>query len=168
MATVVMSSCVSVHQVVIVGVGLVELEHGELGVVAGADAFVAEVAVDFVHAIHAADDQALEVKLGGDAERERDVERVVVRGEGTRGGAAGDGVEHGCFDFEIAAGVKESADGAENGGALDEDFADVDGGVEVLGVVGGGVGVTRVAPGTVSGATTVAASRVPEFMMRST
>ena len=39
------------HQVVVVGVGLVELEHGELGVVAGADAFVAEVAVDFVDAV---------------------------------------------------------------------------------------------------------------------
>ena len=121
----VMSSFGEVHQVVVVGVGLVELEHGELGVVLGADAFVAEVAVDLVDAVDAADDQALEVELGRDAEGERDVERVVVGGEGAGGGAAGDGVQHGGFDFEVAAGVEELADGAEDGGALDEDFADV-------------------------------------------
>ena len=60
----------SVHQVVVVGVGLVELEHGELGIVLGADAFVAEVAIDLVDAVHAADHQALEVELGRDAEEE--------------------------------------------------------------------------------------------------
>ncbi len=47
------------HEVVVVGVGLVELEHGELGVVPGADAFVAEVAVDLVDAVEASDDEAL-------------------------------------------------------------------------------------------------------------
>ena len=114
-----------VHQVVVVGVGLVELEHGELGVVLGADAFVAEVAVDLVDAVEAADDEALEVELGRDAQGEVDVERVVVGGEGAGGGAAGDGVHHGGFDFEVAAVVEEVADGAEDGGALDEDFADV-------------------------------------------
>ena len=54
----------------VVGVGLVELEHGELGVVGAVDAFVAEVAIDLVDAVEAADDQALEVKLGRDAESE--------------------------------------------------------------------------------------------------
>ena len=91
------------HQVVVVGVGLVELEHGELGVVPGADAFVAEVAVDLVDAVEAADDQALEVELGRDAQEEVEVERVVVRGEGLRGCASGDLVHHRGFDFEVAA-----------------------------------------------------------------
>jgi hypothetical protein len=36
--------------------------------VAGGDAFVAEVAVEFVDALEAADEEALEVKLGRDAE----------------------------------------------------------------------------------------------------
>jgi hypothetical protein len=67
---------------VVVRVGLVELEHGELGVVLGADAFVAEVAVDLVDAVEAADDQALEVELGRDAQEEIEIERVVVRLEG--------------------------------------------------------------------------------------
>src|SRR5258708_3371335 len=39
------------HQVVVVGVGLVELEHGELEVVFCTDAFVAEVAVDLIDAV---------------------------------------------------------------------------------------------------------------------
>ena len=42
-------------------------------------------------------------------------------GEGRAAGSAGDGVEHGGFDFEVAAGVEEVADGAEDVGALDED-----------------------------------------------
>ena len=115
------------HEVVVVGVGLVELEHGELGVVAGADAFVAEVAVDLVDAVEASDDEALEVELGGDAEEEVDVELVVVGGEGAGGGSSGDLLHHGGFDFEVAAAVEEGADGAEDGGSLDEDLADVAG-----------------------------------------
>ncbi len=111
----------------VVAVGLVELEHGELGVVLGGDAFVAEVAVDLVDAIHAADYEALEVELGGDAELEVEIEGVVVGEEGAGGGSAGYGVHHGGFDFEVAAGVEEGAEGAEDGGSLDEDFADVEG-----------------------------------------
>ena len=93
----------------IVRIGLVELEHGELGVVLRADALVAEVAVDLVDAVQAADDQALEVKLRRDAQEEVDVQRIVVRREGPRRGAAGDGLHHRGFDFEIAAVVEEAA-----------------------------------------------------------
>jgi phage terminase large subunit-like protein len=55
---------------VIVGVGLVELQHGELGIVLRADALVAEVAVDLVDAVKAADDQPLQIKLRRDAQKE--------------------------------------------------------------------------------------------------
>ena len=119
------------HQVVVVRVGLVELQHGELGVVLGAYAFVAEVAIDFVDAVEAADYEPLEVKLGRDAQEEVHVERVVVGGEGTRCCAAGDGLHHRGFDFEIAAGVEVAADGFEDLGALDEDFAGVEVGEEI-------------------------------------
>ena len=113
------------HQVVVVGVGLVELEHGELGVVFGADALVAEVSVDLVDAVEAADYQSLQIQLRGDAKEEVEVERVVVRGEGLRGCTSRDLMHHGGFYFEVAAAVEESADGAEDGSSLDEDFADV-------------------------------------------
>ena len=39
------------HQVVVVRIGLVELKHSELGVVLGADALVAEVAIDLINAV---------------------------------------------------------------------------------------------------------------------
>ncbi len=70
------------------------------------------------------------MELGCDAQGELHVYGVVVGGEGARGGSAGDGVEHGGFDFEVAARVEEVADGAEDGGALDEDVADVRGSVK--------------------------------------
>ena len=48
------------HQVARARVGLVELEHRELGIVLRRDALVAEVAVDLVDPRHAADDEALQ------------------------------------------------------------------------------------------------------------
>ena len=75
-------------EVVVVGVRLVELEHRELGVVLRRDPFVAEVAVDLVDARQPADDQPLQVKLRRDAHEEVDVERVVMRDERPRRGAA--------------------------------------------------------------------------------
>ena len=59
---------VELHHVVDVPVRGVELEHRELGVVRRVDAFVAEDAPDLVDALEAADDQALEVQLGRDAQ----------------------------------------------------------------------------------------------------
>ena len=114
-----------VHHVHVVGVGHVELEHGELGIVLRRDAFVAEVAVDLVHAVHAADYQALEVELGRDAQEQVHVERVVVGGEWLGDRASGDGVHHRRFDFDEGIGVEEAAQGLHDLGALDEDFAHV-------------------------------------------
>jgi len=51
----------------------------------------------------------------------------VVRGEGLSRGSAGDLVHHRSFYFEVAALVEEGADGAKDGGALDENLADVGG-----------------------------------------
>src|SRR5215210_6674197 len=79
-----------VHHPVHVLVGRVEFEHGELGVVAGGDAFVAEVAVQLINPLEAADEEALEVEFGRDAQIQVYVERVVMRDEGARGRAGGD------------------------------------------------------------------------------
>ena len=75
-----------VHPVGEVAEGPVGLQRGELGAVAGVDAFVAEVAGDLEHPLEAADDQALEVQLGGDAQAELGVEGIGVGEE-----RAGDG-----------------------------------------------------------------------------
>ena len=49
-----------VHHVVEIGVGLIEFNRGEFGVVLGVHALVAEDAADFINPVHAADDQALQ------------------------------------------------------------------------------------------------------------
>ena len=57
-----------VHQVVVVPPGGVKLHHRELGVVPHADAFVAVAPVDLKNALEAANDQALQIKLGRNAQ----------------------------------------------------------------------------------------------------
>ena len=91
-----------VHHVVEIGVGLIELDSRELGVVLGVHALVAEDTADLIHALHAADDQALEGQLGRDAHVHVDIERIVVGDEGSCRRAAGDGVEDGRLDLDIA------------------------------------------------------------------
>ncbi len=127
------------HHVVVVHVGLVGLEHRELGIVLEAHALVAEVLAHLVDAVDAADDAALEVQLGGDAQVEVALELVVVRDERPRQSAAVERLEHGRLDLDEAAPVEELADRADDAGALDEHLAGlvVDHEVEVAPAVAG-------------------------------
>ena len=111
------------HQVLVVAVGLIELEHRELGIVPRRDAFVAEIAVDLVHALEAAHDQPLEIQLGRDAQKQIDVERVVMRAERPRHRAAGNRLHHRRLDLEIPAAVEELAQRREHLAAHLEHFA---------------------------------------------
>ena len=67
-----------VHHVGPVGVGHVELAGGELGVVGGVDALVAELAAQLEDAVEAADDELLEVQLGRDPQEHLGLVVVVV------------------------------------------------------------------------------------------
>src|SRR6185369_6379679 len=87
------------HHAAVVAVSLVNLEHGELGIMTSRNAFVAEVAADLEHAVKAAYQHALQVKFERDAQNEVYAERVVVRVKWLRGRAASDVLQHGCFDF---------------------------------------------------------------------
>ena len=84
----------NVHHAVQIGECLIQLAGGELRIVLGVHALVAEDAAHLVDALHAAHDQALQVQLRGDAHVHVDVLGVVVRDEGTGVGAAGDGAQH--------------------------------------------------------------------------
>ena len=106
-----------------VGVGLVPLEHRELGVVLGREALVAEVLADLVHALEPADDQPLEVELGRDPQVHRAVERVEVRHERARERAAVERLEHRRLDLDEALVVEEAADRGDDLRARDEDVA---------------------------------------------
>ena len=109
------------HQVLVGGVRLIELEHGELGVVARGHPLVAKDARELEDALVAAHHQALQVQLRGDAEVEVHVERVVVGDEGARGGAAGDRLHHRRLDLEVAARDEEVAQVADRARAHLED-----------------------------------------------
>ena len=93
-----------VHHDLIVGVGLVGLHHGELGVVARAQPFVAVDAADLEDPFHAADQQSLQMQLEGDAQEQVEVERVVMGDERPGGGPAGDRLHGRRFDLEEAFG----------------------------------------------------------------
>ena len=67
--------------------------------------------------------QPLEVELGGDAQVEVAVQRVVMGDERARRGAAGERLQDGRLDLDEAALVQEAAHGGDDPGALDEDFA---------------------------------------------
>ncbi len=80
----------------------------------GVDAFVAEVAVDFEHAVDAADEAALEEQFRRDAQVEVQVEGVHVRGERTCRGAAVHGLQHRGLDLEevvVGEGLAQGGDG---------------------------------------------------------
>ena len=89
-----------VHHRVVVAVGLVGLEHRELGVVLRADPLVAEDPADLEDPLHAADQQPLQVQLEGDPQEEVDVERVVVRDERPGRRAAGDRLHRRRLDLD--------------------------------------------------------------------
>ena len=99
-----------VHHGAIIAVGLVELEHREFGVVPGVDALVAIDAAQLVDPLHAADQQPLQVQLQGDPQEQVDIEGVVMRGEGPRGGPAGNGVQRRALDLDKAFARERVAD----------------------------------------------------------
>ena len=71
------------------------------------EAFVAEIAVDFVDPLQAPHHQALQIELRGDPQVELHVQGVVVGDEGLGGGPPGDGLHHGGLHLQIAPAVEE-------------------------------------------------------------
>ena len=84
----------------VVGVGLVQLQHGELRIVGPVHPLVPEVVADLVDPLDAAHQQPLQVQLVGDAEVERHVQRVVVGHEGPRRRAAVERLQDRRLDLE--------------------------------------------------------------------
>ena len=113
-----------VHHRAVIAVGLVGLEHGELGIVPGAHALVAVDAAEFEDPLHAADKQPLEMELERDPKHQRHVERVVVGGKGPRGGATSGLLERRPLDLEIAPRGQHPADGLHDPAAGHEPVAD--------------------------------------------
>src|SRR5690606_23389323 len=97
------------HDVLIVGIGFVELELRKLRVVLEADALVAEVAADLVDAIVAAYDEPLQVEFEADTQVEILVQLVVMRDEGARGRTAVERLQDRRLDLQEALAVEKVA-----------------------------------------------------------
>ena len=98
------------HGVLVVRVGLVPLEHRELGLVLVGDALVAEILADLVDLFEPADDEALEVELVGDAQVEVGVELVRMRDERLGERAAVARLEDRSLDLDEPARVEVATD----------------------------------------------------------
>ena len=98
-----------VHHAVEIRIGLIKLDGGELRVVLRVHALVAEDTADLIHAVHAADNEALEVQLRLDAEDHIHIQRVVVRIERARRRADLKRRQDRGIDLEKAAPIEEAA-----------------------------------------------------------
>ena len=67
-----------IHHSVHVHIGAVKFEHREFGIVLVRQAFVAEIAVEFVNLFKTADDEAFQIKFGRDSGVKRNVESFVM------------------------------------------------------------------------------------------
>ena len=63
--------------------------------------FIAEIAVDLEYFLKTAHHQPLQIQLGSNAKIQLHIQRIVVRGKRFGRRAAGDGVHHWCFHFQI-------------------------------------------------------------------
>ena len=98
-----------VHDVFIVGICLIELEHGEFWIVFGVHAFVTEYTTDFVNFIKAADNQTFQVQLKSDTQIHIDIEAVVMCDKWTSSSTACDIVQNRGLNFQITFCIQEVA-----------------------------------------------------------
>ena len=113
------------HRVPVVRVGLVPLEHRELGLVLVRDALVPEVLADLVHALEASDDEALEVELGRDPQVEVGVELVRARHERMSERAPVARLQDRRLDLDEPVRVEVATDRRDDARAQEEELARV-------------------------------------------
>ena len=88
-----------VHQVVVVGIGLIKLHHGEFRIMTGGKPFITEIAVDLEYPLETTDHEALEEQFRSNTQVHVDTEGVVVGHKRARRGTARDHLQHRGFDF---------------------------------------------------------------------
>ena len=88
-----------VHHGVVITIRLIALQHGELGIVLGANAFIAIHTTQLINPFHATHQQPLQVQLKGDPHEQLHIERVVMRNERPRCRSTGNGMERGAFNL---------------------------------------------------------------------
>ncbi len=113
------------HDLLVVGIGHVELELGEFRVVLEGNAFIAEVASDLVDALQPADEQALEVQLEGDSQVQVLMELLVVGRERSRRRPAVERLQDGRLHFDEVHPVEKLAQGGHHPRPRQENLTDL-------------------------------------------
>ena len=108
------------HHPIVIFILDVEFHTRKLGVVVLVHTLVAEVLANLVDAFEAAHDEPLQVKLGRDTQIQINVERVVMRDERPRTGAARDRLQDGRLYLHIAGFIECVAQSLDSDGALSE------------------------------------------------
>ena len=88
-----------IHQVIKVGVGLIELQHGELRIMSRGQTFIAEVAVDLVDALKATHYQTLQIKLRRNTQVHINIQRIMVSHKRTCHSTTRNNLQHWGFNF---------------------------------------------------------------------
>ena len=102
------------HNVVVVGVGLVAFDSGELGIVIVVESFVTEQAPDLEYPFDSPDDQFFKIELGGYPQEQVAVELVVVGFERGCLRAGGDRNQDWSFDLDKTTAVHEFPHGPDH------------------------------------------------------
>ncbi|MBA7706982.1 hypothetical protein ES703_115843 [subsurface metagenome] len=71
------------HDIIIVSIGFIAFQHGELRIVLGRDTFIAENAAQLINPVKTTYNQSLKVQFGGNTQVEVLVKGVMVRDKGT-------------------------------------------------------------------------------------
>ena len=88
-------------------------------------ALIAKVFRKFIHPIKAAHNESFEVEFIGNAQIQRNVQRIVVGDKRTGRGPSRNGLQNGCFHLEIAFLVEKCAYGLSDFGAFNEGVFDL-------------------------------------------
>ena len=107
----------------VVRVGHHALEDREFRAVAVGDALVAKRPAEVVDVLQAPDDAAVQEQLDRDAQVQVDVQRVVMRRERARGGAAGECLQHRRLDLREAFLAQDLVDRLDHLRAFEEHLA---------------------------------------------
>src|SRR6185369_2357967 len=85
----------------------------------------AEVAIQVINAIQPSDDQSLQIQLRCNPQKQRHVERIVVRAEWLGQRTSCDGMKNGRLHFEVTLVIQKAAQLADNQAAFDKHLADI-------------------------------------------
>jgi len=112
-----------IHKVIEIVVGPVELTGCEFRIMLRVQAFIAEAAVNLENPFKSAHQETFEIQLRSYTHVQIHIQSVVVRNEGFRRGAAGNGMHHGRFHFHEAFFLHKAAEFAHDEAALLENLS---------------------------------------------